>query len=131
MPVGADPRHRTALPPRTGVRGRELRPRLVPRRGITVAVQRRDRTGLRFGLSCHPAASPGEQDYTTGGRDCRRCGTFSPVRVVSLLPTATEIVYSLGLQDSLVGVTDECDQPDGAPITIVSRCVLASDLTAA
>jgi len=53
------------------------------------------------------------------------------VRVVSLLPTATEIVYSLGLQDSLVGVTDECDQPDGAPVTIVSRCVLASDLTAA
>jgi iron complex transport system substrate-binding protein len=53
------------------------------------------------------------------------------VRVVSLLPTATEIVYSLGLKDSLVGVTDECDQPDGAPIAVVSRCVLPTDLTAA
>lgn len=53
------------------------------------------------------------------------------MRVVSLLPTATEIVYSLGLRDLLVGVTDECDQPDGGAITVVSRCVLPADLTAA
>lgn len=51
------------------------------------------------------------------------------MRVVSLLPTATEIVYSLGLRSALVGVTDECDQPDGEPITVVSRCVLDPELT--
>jgi len=33
------------------------------------------------------------------------------VRIVSLLPSATEIVYALGLQDQLVGVTFECDEP--------------------
>jgi iron complex transport system substrate-binding protein len=33
------------------------------------------------------------------------------VRVVSLLPSATEIVYALGLGDELVGVTFECDEP--------------------
>jgi iron complex transport system substrate-binding protein len=33
------------------------------------------------------------------------------VRVVSLLPAATEIVYALGLEDQLVGVTFECDEP--------------------
>jgi iron complex transport system substrate-binding protein len=33
------------------------------------------------------------------------------VRVVSLLPSATEIVYALGLGDQLVGVTFECDEP--------------------
>jgi iron complex transport system substrate-binding protein len=33
------------------------------------------------------------------------------VRVVSLLPAATEIVYALGLGDDLVGVTFECDEP--------------------
>ncbi|HET9848149.1 MAG TPA: cobalamin-binding protein [Candidatus Dormibacteraeota bacterium] len=32
-------------------------------------------------------------------------------RIVSLLPSATEIVCSLGLEDQLVGVTHECDYP--------------------
>jgi iron complex transport system substrate-binding protein len=32
-------------------------------------------------------------------------------RIVSLLPSATEIVYALGLDDDLVGVTFECDEP--------------------
>ena len=30
---------------------------------------------------------------------------------MSLLPSATEIVYALGLEDQLVGVTFECDEP--------------------
>jgi iron complex transport system substrate-binding protein len=33
------------------------------------------------------------------------------VRIVSLLPAATEIVAALGLTDSLVGVSHECDYP--------------------
>jgi len=36
------------------------------------------------------------------------------VRLVSLLPSATEIVYALGLGDDLVGVTFECDEPAAA-----------------
>jgi iron complex transport system substrate-binding protein len=36
------------------------------------------------------------------------------VRLVSLLPSATEIVYALGLDDDLVGVTFECDEPPAA-----------------
>jgi iron complex transport system substrate-binding protein len=36
------------------------------------------------------------------------------VRVVSLLPSATEIIYALGLDDQLVGVTFECDEPAAA-----------------
>jgi iron complex transport system substrate-binding protein len=35
-----------------------------------------------------------------------------PMRIVSLLPSATEIVCALGLGDQLVGVTHECDHPD-------------------
>jgi iron complex transport system substrate-binding protein len=34
--------------------------------------------------------------------------------MVSLLPSATEIVYSLGLGEDLVGVTFECDEPPAA-----------------
>lgn len=33
------------------------------------------------------------------------------MRIVSLLPSATEIVFALGLGDELVGVTFECDHP--------------------
>ena len=32
-------------------------------------------------------------------------------RIVSLLPSSTEIVCALGLEESLVGVTHECDYP--------------------
>ncbi len=33
------------------------------------------------------------------------------MKIVSLLPSATEIVYALGLDDALVGVTFECNEP--------------------
>jgi iron complex transport system substrate-binding protein len=36
------------------------------------------------------------------------------MRIVSLLPSATEIVYALGLGDELVGVSHECDYPSDA-----------------
>ena len=54
------------------------------------------------------------------------------MRICSFIPGATEIVYALGLEDSLFGVSHECDYPaaarskphvvrsvfdDGAPLT--------------
>jgi iron complex transport system substrate-binding protein len=38
------------------------------------------------------------------------------VRIASLLPSATEIVYALGLDDELVAVTFECDEPPQARV---------------
>jgi iron complex transport system substrate-binding protein len=48
------------------------------------------------------------------------------VRVVSLLPSATEIVCALGAGDELVGISHECDhQPEvvvvGLPALTASR----------
>src|SRR5262245_20862857 len=40
------------------------------------------------------------------------CKRGQPMRIVSLLPSATEIVCALGLEDQLVGVTHECDYPE-------------------
>ena len=40
--------------------------------------------------------------------------TRVPARIVSFLPSATEMLYALGLGDSLVGVTHECDWPQAA-----------------
>ncbi len=36
------------------------------------------------------------------------------MRICSFLPSATEILYQLGLQDQLYGVTHECDFPQAA-----------------
>jgi iron complex transport system substrate-binding protein len=36
------------------------------------------------------------------------------MRIVSLLPSATEILFALGLADQVVGVTHECDYPAAA-----------------
>jgi iron complex transport system substrate-binding protein len=47
------------------------------------------------------------------------------MRIVSLLPSATEIVYALGLEDHLVGVTHECDWPPQAQtVQVVSHSAL-------
>ena len=46
------------------------------------------------------------------------------MRIVSLLPSATEIVFALGLGDALVGVSHMCDYPAPARgLPIVSRSV--------
>src|SRR5829696_3158463 len=46
------------------------------------------------------------------------------MKIVSLLPSATEIVCALGLEENLVGITHECDFPAsiaGKPALTASR----------
>lgn len=55
-----------------------------------------------------------------------------PGRIISLLPSATEILFALGLGDSVVGVTFECNHPDEARSKrIVSTSALPEGLTPA
>ena len=51
------------------------------------------------------------------------------MRILSLLPSATEIVYALGLGDDLVGVSHECDYPEVARTKpVVSTSMLSNAL---
>jgi iron complex transport system substrate-binding protein len=53
------------------------------------------------------------------------------VRIVSLVPHATELLFALGLGDDVVGVTHECDYPEAArDILPVTRDVLPEGLSA-
>lgn len=54
----------------------------------------------------------------------------APERIVTLLPSATEIVCELGLREKLVGVTHECDYPPGVEkLPHVTSSIIAHDAT--
>jgi iron complex transport system substrate-binding protein len=54
------------------------------------------------------------------------------MQICSFLPSATEILYALGLGDSVAGVTFECDfPPEAAAKSIVVNTNLAHNLTSA
>ena len=54
------------------------------------------------------------------------------MRIVSLVPHATELLFALGLGEDIVGVTHECDYPEAArEIQPVTHDVLAPGLSAA
>src|SRR5699024_8590626 len=68
--------------------------------------------------------------------DIRRTASFSrkglarPMRIVSLLPSLTEICFTLGLGNQLVGVSHACDFPSRArEISRITRSTLPTDLT--
>ncbi|HXE44904.1 MAG TPA: cobalamin-binding protein [Conexibacter sp.] len=53
------------------------------------------------------------------------------MRIVSLVPSATETLFALGLGDEVVAVTHECDYPPAAQeLPHVTRDALPGDLTA-
>jgi iron complex transport system substrate-binding protein len=54
------------------------------------------------------------------------------MRIVSLVPHATELLFALGLQDEVIAVTHECDHPPRArTLPRVTRDVLPPGLSAA
>jgi iron complex transport system substrate-binding protein len=54
------------------------------------------------------------------------------MRIVSLVPSATELLFALGLGDDVVGVTHECDFPlEARELPKVTRAMLPANLSAA
>lgn len=57
---------------------------------------------------------------------------MSDLRIVSLLPAATEMICALGLEASLVGVTHECDYPASVrALPKVTRTLIPADASSA
>lgn len=65
---------------------------------------------VAVGAASAPAAAFTARDAL--GREVRLAAP--PTRIVSLVPSATEILFALGAQDRLVGRTDFCDWPPAA-----------------
>jgi len=74
-------------------------------------------------LACHPACRPGRapsagnltesREYVDEiGREVRLARY--PRRIVSLAPNLTELLYLLGADDRLIGVTEYCNWPEAA-----------------
>ena len=54
------------------------------------------------------------------------------MRIVSLLPSATEILCAMGLEDQLVGVTHECDYPPSVrALPRVTKTLIPTDASSA
>ena len=89
----------------------------------TSATSRWTRTG--------PSTSTRSRTSPPGWRARRSACSPDPVRIVSLLPAATDLVVTLGLTADLVGRTHECDWPPGAleHAAVVTRTALADGLT--
>jgi len=64
---------------------------------------------LALALVLLPQAAPALTTTDQTGR--RLVLPAPPVRIISLVPSVTEILFTIGAQDRLVGVTDFCDYP--------------------
>ncbi len=82
--------------------------RLV-RLGIAVLMILSSLTAISIGCSQPSLPATLTDDL---GREVRLEGV--PRRIVSLAPSNTEILFALGLEDKIVGVTEFCDYPEAA-----------------
>ena len=77
-----------------------------------VAVVKTVNAALEQGLRAPGSSRSSRTELGAGGP--RLALTRDSMRIVSLVPSATEMLFALGLGDELVGVTHECDYPADA-----------------
>ncbi|HEU0184445.1 MAG TPA: helical backbone metal receptor, partial [Blastocatellia bacterium] len=72
-------------------------------------------------IGCTKAVAPGPKDGESSGRRSLTDGLGrkvsiapDPRRIISLAPNVTEILFALGLENRVVGVTTYCDFPEAA-----------------
>src|SRR5215213_6631624 len=87
--------------------------------------------------NCLTIASPDRSQPSTPSSASSICVSFRrailvSVRIASLVPSATELLFALGLGDRVAAVTHECDYPPGAEqLPHLTRSVIPDGLDAA
>src|SRR4051794_24162249 len=77
-------------------------------------------------------SQPGRSSSRAWMSSSLRSAMVVTVRIASLVPSATEMLFALGLGDSVVGVTHECDYPEEAlELPHLTRSVIPEGLSAA
>src|SRR3954452_3483325 len=77
-------------------------------------------------------AQPGRGSSRVCTSSSLRSAIVVSMRIASLVPSATEMLFALGLGDGVVGVTHECDYPfEAAERPHLTRSVLPEGLSAA
>jgi len=63
-------------------------------------------------------------------RVAQPCHIVPPVRIASLVPSATETLFALGLGDEVIAVTHECDHPDEVTdLPVLTRSMIPEGLS--
>src|SRR5690242_2822157 len=76
----------------------------------------------------HSGRSPSRRSISSS----LRTGIVVSMRIASLVPSATEMLFALGLGHSVVAVTHECDYPEeAAELPHLTRSVIPDGLSAA
>ena len=122
---GASARARTRPRRRTRSAGRARTPRRAGGCSCDAgrAAPRRRAATSREVVVVHQAT----RTHATRSRSARRI--LAPVRIVSLVPSATEMLFALGLGDEVTAVTHECDHPPQAlELPKVTRDVIGPGL---
>src|SRR3954468_14478789 len=83
---------------------------------------------IRLSLRSHPGSLSSRASMSSS----LRSAIVVSMRIASLVPSATEMLFALGLGDSVVGVTHECDYPPpAAGRQHLTRNVIPQGLSAA
>src|SRR3954452_6531324 len=88
-------------------------------------------SATRFTNAMAPRKSSNSSSRTRASPSCRHTEPAA-MRIVSLVPSATETLFALGAGDRVVAVTHECDYPvDALDLPRVTRDVIGPGLAAA
>src|SRR5688572_1477784 len=86
----------------------------------------------RFTIASPERSQPSRPESRSSISPSSRRAILVSVRIASLVPSATEMLFALGVGDRVAAVTHECDYPPGAEqLPHLTRSVIPEGLPAA